>query len=212
MWELSALKRIFSLNQDILIRTLALVSTFAVFTNLSAVMGTKVLAGNTLLLQVVTLAAYFIDGIAFATESIAGNLQGKGAKAQLIPLLKTAGSTSLIAGLSFAAVFSLFPQALFGLLTSHADVIAQINSYLWWLFPILGFGSIAYMLDGYFLGLTAGKVLRQSTLIAALIGFAPMAIAAWYWQTNHLLWLALALFMATRSITLSLKINRDKIR
>jgi len=207
IWELSALKKIFSLNQDILIRTLALVSTFAVFTNLSAVMGTKVLAGNTLLLQVVTLAAYFIDGIAFATESIAGNLQGKGAKAQLLPLVKLAGSTSLIAGLSFAAVFTLFPQALFGLLTSHEDVIAQISNYLWWLFPILGFGSIAYMLDGYFLGLTAGKILRKSTLIAALVGFAPMAIAAWYWQINHLLWLALALFMVTRSITLSLKIN-----
>ena len=207
LWELSALKKIFILNQDILIRTLALVSTFAVFTNLSAVMGTEVLAGNTLLLQVVTLAAYFIDGIAFATESIAGNLQGQGAKAQLLPLLKLAGSASLIAGLSFAAVFSLFPQALFGLLTSHADVIAQINNYLWWLFPILGFGSIAYMLDGYFLGLTAGRILRQSTLIAAIVGFAPVAIAAWYWQMNHLLWLALALFMATRSITLGLKIN-----
>ena len=109
--------------------------------------------------------------------------------------------------MSFAAVFTLFPQALFGLLTSHEDVIAQISNYLWWLFPILGFGSIAYMLDGYFLGLTAGKILRKSTLIAALVGFAPMAIAAWYWQINHLLWLALALFMVTRSITLSLKIN-----
>jgi len=207
IWELSALKAIFSLNQDILIRTLALVSTFAIFTNLSAGMGTRVLAGNTLLLQVVTLAAYFIDGIAFATESIAGNLQGQGKKAQLLPLLKLAGSVSLLAGLGFAIIFSFFPQTLFGLLTSHGDVIAQIKRYLGWLFPILSFGSIAYMLDGYFLGLTAGKVLRRSTLAAAIFGFAPMAIAAWYWQANHLLWLALALFMATRSITLSLKVN-----
>jgi multidrug resistance protein, MATE family len=202
IWELSALKAAFSLNKDILIRTLALVSTFAVFTNLSATMGTTILAGNTLLLQVVTLAAYFIDGIAFATESMAGNLQGQGKQAQLIPLLKLAGTVSLFAGLSFAALFSFLPQTLFGLLTSHAEIIQRIRDYLWWLFPVLGFGSIAYMLDGYFLGLTAGKILRQSTLIAAIIGFAPMAIAAWYWQMNHLLWLALALFMATRSITL----------
>ncbi|NJK55983.1 MAG: MATE family efflux transporter [Pleurocapsa sp. SU_5_0] len=207
IWELSALKAAFSLNKDILIRTLALVSTFALFTNLSATMGTTTLAGNTLLLQVVTLAAYFIDGIAFATESIAGNLHGQGAKAQLLPLLQLAGGVSLLSGLGFAAVFSFFPLPLFGLLTSHSEVIQQISNYLWWLFPVLGFGSIAYMLDGYFLGLTAGKILRQSTLIAAFIGFAPMAIAAWYWQMNHLLWLALALFMATRSITLGWKIN-----
>lgn len=207
IWELSALKAAFALNKDILLRTLALVSTFALFTNLSATMGTTTLAGNTLLLQVVTLAAYFIDGVAFATESIAGNLHGQGKKAQLLPLLKLAGTASLLAGLGFAAVFCLFPLPLFGLLTSHLEVIQQISSYLWWLFPVLGFGSIAYMLDGYFLGLTAGKILRQSTLIAAIIGFVPMAIAAWYWQTNHLLWLALALFMATRSITLGWKIN-----
>jgi multidrug resistance protein, MATE family len=207
IWELSALKAAFALNKDILIRTLALVSTFALFTNLSATMGTTILAGNTLILEVVTLAAYFIDGVAFATESIAGNLQGQGKKAQLLPLLKLAGTASLLSGLSFAVVFSLFPLPLFGLLTSHSEVILQISSYLWWLFPVLSFGSIAYMLDGYFLGLTAGKILRQSTLIAAIIGFIPMAIAAWYWQTNHLLWLALSLFMATRSITLVWKIN-----
>lgn len=205
--DLSVLKAIFVLNRDILIRTLALVSTFAVFTNLSAVMGTKILAGNTLLLQVITLSAYFIDGIAFATESIAGNLHGQGKNAGLISLLKLAGSTSLIAGLSFATMFCLFPQQLFGLLSDHTEVIEAVLTNVWWLFPILGFGSIAYMLDGYFIGLTAGKVLRQSTLIAALLGFAPFAIAAWYWQVNNLLWLALTSFMATRSITLILKIK-----
>ncbi|MGF1589219.1 MAG: guanitoxin biosynthesis MATE family efflux transporter GntT [Pleurocapsa sp.] len=206
----SALKAILVLNRDILIRTLALVSTFAVFTNLSALMGTKILASNTLLLQVVTLAAYFIDGIAFATESIAGNLQGQGKENQLIPLLKLAGSASLIAGLGFATVFCLSPERLFGLLTNHNEVIAGVRTDVWWLFPILGFGSIAYMLDGYFIGLTAGKVLRQSTLVAALLGFAPSAIAAWYWQTNYLLWLALTLFMATRSVTLLLKLKTSR--
>ncbi|GAB4538895.1 MAG: guanitoxin biosynthesis MATE family efflux transporter GntT [Pleurocapsa sp.] len=205
--DFEALKTIFTLNRDILIRTLALISTFAVFTNLSGVMGTKVLAGNTLLLQVVTLSAYFIDGIAFATESIAGNLRGQGKEDRLIPLLKLAGSTSLIAGLGFATIFCLFPQDLFGLLSDHNEVIEVVRNYVWWLFPVLGFGAIAYMLDGYFLGLTAGKVLRHSTLIATVFGFAPVAILAWYWQTNNLLWLALALFMTTRSITLLLKIK-----
>ena len=207
LWEPSALKAIFNLNQNILIRTLALVSTFAIFTNISSHLGTGVLAANTLLLQVVTLAAYFIDGIAFATESIAGNLHGRGAKEQLLPLLKLAGSGSLLAGMCFAIAFCLFPQFLFGLLTNHNSVIARVEDYVWWLFPVLGFGSLAYMLDGYFLGLTAGKILRQSTLIAAIAGFAPMAIAAWYWQLNHLLWLALTLFMVARSLTLSWKVN-----
>ena len=205
--DLAAIKATFFLNRDILIRTLALVSTFAVFTNLSAAMGTQILAANTLLLQVVTLAAYFIDGIAFATESIAGNLQGKGSKQGLLPLLKLAGSSSLLAGLGFAIAFCLFTQPLFGLLTNHSAIITQVTNYVWWLFPVICLGSIAYVLDGYFLGLTAGKILRQSSLLASVLGFAPMAIAAWSWRSPHLLWLALALFMAARGLTLGSKVK-----
>jgi MATE family multidrug resistance protein len=61
------------------------------------------------------------------------------------------------------------------------------------------------MLDGYFLGLSEGKILKQSTIISALLGFAPCAIAAWHLQTNSLLWLALSGFMAARAITLGWK-------
>ena len=202
----SAWQQIFSLNRDITIRTLVLVSTFASFTNLSSMMGTKVLATNTLLLQVVTLGAYFIDGIAFATESIAGSLRGQKHNHQLLPLIKLAGGTSLIVGLSLSVVFGFMPESLFGLLTNHSEVINYINNYVMWLLPVLGFGSIAYMLDGYFLGLSEGRILRQSTIIATTLGFAPVAIAAWHYRNSHLLWLALSLFMAARSTTLGFKV------
>ncbi len=204
----AALKATFVLNSDILVRTFALVSSFAVFTNLSSAMGTVVLASNTLLLQVVTLAAYFIDGLAFATESFAGIFRGQGGSAGLIPLVRISGGASLILGLLFALVFNLFPEALFGLLTNHKDAIALIGNYVKWLFPVLGFGSIAYMLDGYFLGLTEGSILRKSTLIAALLGFAPVALVAWWLQNVHLLWLALSLFMVGRAVTLAVKVPR----
>ena len=98
------------------------------------------------------------------------------------------------------------PQPLFGLLTNHSAVIKTINNYVIWLLPVLGFGSLAYMLDGYFLGLSEGRILRQSTLIAVSLGFAPVAIAAWHHQNSHLLWLALSLFMAARSITLGFRV------
>lgn len=206
IFDKSPWQQIFSLNRDITIRTLALVSTFALFTNLSSIMGTKVLATNTLLLQVVTLGAYFIDGIAFATESIAGSLRGQNNYKQLLPLIRLAGGISLGIGLGLSLVFCLLPQPLFRLLTNHGEVIEYISNYVVWLLPVLGFGSIAYMLDGYFLGLSEGKILRTSTIVAASVGFAPMAIAAWYYHNSHLLWLALSLFMVARSITLSLKV------
>ncbi len=204
----SALRAAFVLNGEILVRTFALVSTFAVFTNLSSGLGTTVLSTNAVLLQVVTLAAYFIDGLAFATETLAGVFRGKGAIAQLTGLVWVSGAASLSLGLLFAIAFILIPIPLFQLLTNHAEILAQISSYVVWLLPVLGFGSIAYMLDGYFLGLTEGRILRISVLTATLVGFAPMAVAAWYLHSSHLLWLSLALFMLVRSATLAVQVPK----
>ncbi|NES86807.1 MAG: MATE family efflux transporter, partial [Moorea sp. SIO2B7] len=125
---------------------------------------------------------------------------------QLVPLLKIVGGSSLLLGLNLAFLFMLFPQTLFGLLTNHTEVIESITLYVPWLLLVLGFGSIAFMLDGYFLGLAAGETLRNSTVIALVVGFVPMAVASWQFQSVHLLWLALSLFMAGRAIVLGVKL------
>lgn len=201
-WNLQAIKGLFLLNRDILVRTFALVLSFALFTNFSSALGRETLAANTLLLQVVTLSAYFIDGIAFATESFAGRYYGSGDRTHLRRLLTLGGFTSVALGLSFALAFVLFPAPLFGLLTGHQAVIAIVKTYVGWLIPILGLGAIAYMLDGYFLGLTAGKILRNATVLAAGVGFLPLALLAQSLGSAHLLWLALVGLMAARALTL----------
>ena len=108
IWQPQVIRKTFILNRDILIRTFALISTFAVFTNLSSYMNTLVLVTNTLLLQVVTLAAYFIDGLAFATESLAGKSYGAGNQEQLKALVKLSGIISVGIGLIFAIVLHRF--------------------------------------------------------------------------------------------------------
>ncbi|WP_416676403.1 guanitoxin biosynthesis MATE family efflux transporter GntT [Egbenema bharatensis] len=209
LYDPLTLRAAFSLNRDILIRTFALVTTFSVFTNLSSILGTVVLSANTIMLQVITFAAYFIDGLAFATESLAGLFQGQRATHQLTRLVQVSGGASLGLGLLFATTTILLPTSLFGLLTHHAAILDRLTQDVVWLLPILGFGSIAYMLDGYFLGLTRGQILRRSSLIASLVGFAPMAILAWQARSTQLLWLALSLFMLARALTLGLQVPRS---
>ncbi|MDB9315959.1 guanitoxin biosynthesis MATE family efflux transporter GntT [Spirulina sp. CS-785/01] len=208
LWERQALGEVFTLNGDILIRTFALITAFSLFTNFSSALGTVILAANTLLLQVITLAAYFIDGIAFATESLAGNLHGQKDKKGLPRLLWLSGSVSVVLGLMFAGGFILFPQFFFGLLTRHDEVIARVGDYILWLLPVLGFGGVAYSLDGYFLGLTAGRTLRVAMVISTGVGFLPLALVAWWWQSPQLLWLALTGLMVVRCVTLGWVVPR----
>jgi MATE family multidrug resistance protein len=171
-------------------------------------MGTMMLTENALLLQVVTLAVYFIDGLAFATESLAGIFRGKDDNEQLASLVQISGGTSLILGLTLALVFVVFPEPLFGVLTNHSEIIDSIHSYVSWLLPVLGFGSLAFILDGYFLGLAEGPTIRSAALSATLVGFVPIAIAGWLLHSSHLLWLAMSLFMAARVVTLGVQVPR----
>ncbi|MDJ0598422.1 MAG: guanitoxin biosynthesis MATE family efflux transporter GntT [Crocosphaera sp.] len=194
------------LNRDLFIRTFILLSAFSLFTNVSSAMGTLVLAENSVLLQVFSLVVYFIDGLAFATESLAGNFKGQGSKKQLIPLLKFSGGISFTLALVSVFILISFPQTLFGLLTNHQEIFPYLQSHVIWLLPVLGFGSIAFILDGYFIGLAEGVMLRNTALGSTFIGFVPVATIAWHYNNSNLLWLALSLFMATRVILLGLKI------
>jgi MATE family multidrug resistance protein len=204
--EGAALRSLFGLNRDLLVRTFALLTAFSVFTNLSSAFSKELLTVNTLLLQVISLAAYFIDGLAYATESCAGMWHGQGEQLGLERLLRMSCGWSLGLGLLFAGVYNLVPRPLFQLLTHQSAILSAIPRYVGWLFPVLGFGSIAYALDGYFLGLGAGRALRNASLLATLLGFLPVALLGWYYHRPQGLWLAMTLFMALRSTALALQV------
>ncbi|MBE9036541.1 guanitoxin biosynthesis MATE family efflux transporter GntT [aff. Roholtiella sp. LEGE 12411] len=208
VFDWAALKDTVALKSNILIRFLALISTYAIFTNLSAAMGTTVLAENGLLLQIALLSQFTIQGVGMTTQTLTGNFKGKGTTEQMNPLLTVSILTSLLIAMAFAAISVLFPDTLFNLLTNHAEINEHINSYTIWLLPLLAFTAIAFMLEGYFIGLKEGAKLRNAVLLAFGLGFIPLALTGWYLHNNHLLWMALVSYMATIIIVLGLQLPR----
>lgn len=202
LWDLAQIRRMVSLNRDIWVRTLMLVGSFSGFTVLSAGLGTVVLAANSLMIQMLSLAAYLIDGYGFATESLAGLLYGQRDLARLQVLLWLSGGASLGTGILAGLMFWGFPGFWFGLLTQQEPLLGHIQAHVGWLVPVLGFGSLAYMLDGYFLGLSQGRILRWGSVAATGLGFAPLGALAGWLGSSHLLWLAMVGFMAGRAISL----------
>jgi MATE family multidrug resistance protein len=80
LFDKQALSLMITSNFDIMIRTLLQVFAFAYFINQSAQFGNSVLAANHILLQLVSFAAFFLDGFAFVTEALVG--QAIGAKSR----------------------------------------------------------------------------------------------------------------------------------
>jgi len=198
------LAALITLNREILVRTLGLITTFALFTNFSSMLGTVTLAANAILLRVLNLASYFIDGAAFATESLAGIFRGERNVHDLRRLVRLSLILGETCALIFIGALVLWPAALYGVLTSHSEVLAAAVQFGWWLVPVLLFGAVAYIYDGLFLGLTEGRALRNSMLFSAAIVFLPIAWLAVRFENNHLLWLAMMLFMVARAATLGL--------
>ncbi|MEE3151220.1 MAG: MATE family efflux transporter, partial [Acidobacteriota bacterium] len=191
------------LNRDILFRTLGLITALSLFTNLSSVLGTTVLAANAILLRVQYLASHFIDGAAFATESLAGTFRGQGDPKGLLKLLRLSLVVGFACALGFAVLVVIAPGFLYPLLTSHQEVVEVATRFGYWLIPVLLFGSAAYIYDGFFLGLTAGRVLRNSMLFSTILIFGSVSWVAVARGDNHILWLAMTLWMVSRAATLS---------
>ena len=206
VFDWQALKSTVVLKSNILIRYLAMITAYSIFTNLSAGMGTEVVAANGLLLQIVLLSQFTVNGIGLTTQTLIANFRGKGETEQMMPLLNVSIFTGMVIALIFAWMSITFPRAIFGLLTNHADVSQSAIAYMNWLLPLLSCGASAFILEGYIIGLKESTKLRNSALTALGFGFTPVVVVAWYLQNNHLLWLSLTLYMAILSISLGLRV------
>ncbi|QYX29950.1 guanitoxin biosynthesis MATE family efflux transporter GntT [Sphaerospermopsis torques-reginae] len=201
-----ALKNTMALKSNIFIRFLALISAYAIFTNLSASMGKTVLAENGLMLQIALLSQFTIQGVGVTTQTLIANFKGKGNQQQMMPLLFVSMVTAIAIAVTFALVSMIFPDQVFGLLTNHSEVNTNINQYTIWLLPVLVITAIAFILEGYFIGLKESVILRNAVLLAFFVGFSPLAIAAWYFHNNHLLWSTLVSYMTTLMVVLAIQI------
>src|SRR5690606_27351309 len=76
--ELAAYRSLVAVNGNIFIRTLCLIAAFAWFHGQGARFGDMPLAANAILLQMVNLLAYGLDGFAHAAEALVGEALGAG--------------------------------------------------------------------------------------------------------------------------------------
>lgn len=208
IWNRGAFQASFTLNGNILLNNLLFSLAIIIFNYQGVGLGTSIYAENALLIEIASLNAFLAEGVGFSVETLSGNYKGKGSSEQLVPLVSIATAVSLFIGLGLASLAVLFPNSFFGLLTNHSEITGLIDVYVFWLLPLLGFTSIAFILEAYFLGLTEGETVRNVSLISFIIGFVPTVFFACQLHNNHILWLALCLYLLTRIIGFAIQLPR----
>ena len=192
--------RLLALNRDIMLRSLLLQICFASVTILGARMGSDVVAVNAVLMTLLTFTAYALDGFAYAVEAHSGQAYGAGNSNQLIKVWHAACRQAGLVALMFATLYALWGEHIVALLTSLPVLQQQADRYLAWQVVLPLVGVWCYLLDGMFIGATRGAEMRNSMAVAAL-GFG-VALISLPWLGNHGLWLAVAVFLALRGLSL----------
>ncbi|MGL5391838.1 MAG: MATE family efflux transporter [Shewanella sp.] len=190
------------LNRDIFIRSLCLQAAFAFMTFEGAGLGDNTVAANAVLLNLLLVISYALDGIAYYAEAEVGRAVGRGKARELAAAVSLAWAWSAVVALGFCLVFGLWGGQIIGLLTSITEVQTTAQTYLIWLIfmPLISFSS--YLFDGVYIGAAKGKVMRNSMIFATFGAFFPTWWLLQEWG-NHALWGAMAAFMLTRSVTLA---------
>ncbi|MDG1476692.1 MAG: MATE family efflux transporter [Vicingaceae bacterium] len=199
--ELSAIKKFVGVNADILIRTLCLIFSLSFFKVMSAKEGDLIGAANILLLEFVTIAAYGIDGFAFAAESISGKYFGGKDKVNLKKAIRYCFYWGFGLGTVYALAYLVFGKNILEVLTNQTEVVNLAMEYIVWLiaFPILS--VVPFVWDGVYIGLTSSKAMRNTMLFSTFVIFIPSYYVLAHFWGNHGLWLAMILFVLARGIS-----------
>jgi len=186
-------------NAHLLVRTMALVFTFAFVTAAGARLGGLVLAANAVLMNMLALISFALDGFAHAAEALVGKAVGAKNKKALQQTVRLTLKWSLYVSVLLSLFFVGGGKILIRLLTDLPDVIEIASQYIPWFYVLPLIGVWSYLYDGVFVGATRAREMRNIMLFSTFAVFLP----AWYaFQElgNHGLWLAFTIFLASRGI------------
>ncbi len=196
------IKNFFIINLDLFIRSVCFLFVYAGFTSLAAEFGDVLLAVSTIMMKLMLLYSYFIDGFAYAGEALTGKYVGAKDIISLKKAVKVIFVWCIGIGLASTLMYYIAGEPLFRLMTDNEEVIGEAGRFLPWLLVMPVISCIAFTWDGIFIGATASKAIRNS-MIFAVIGF----FAAYYALTDSLniqsLWVAFMVHLLIRTVYLS---------
>ena len=197
LFDRKAMARFFTVNRDILLRTLFLVGVNFFFISAGARQGDVILSVNTLLMTLFTLFSYVMDGFAYAGEALSGKYYGARNRDTFTGLVHALFRWGAAMAAAFTLVYAVGGNAFLSLLTNETYVVEAAEPYFYWAVSIPVAGVAAFIFDGIFIGITATRGMLVSSVVAALAFFA-IDLSLQSVVGNHALWLAFIVYLAMR--------------
>ncbi len=190
-------KFFFTINRDIFIRTLCLVSVTVFFTKTGSNEGTKILASNALLMQFFIIYSYVTDGLANAAEAMSGKYAGAKDAVNLKRTIIALFHCGFIITIYFTGIYVLAGKTFVNLLTNIPEVLQATDAYIPWIYFIPFAALLAMVWDGVFIGMTYTRGMLISMATATFVFFSIYYVTHSF-LANHALWLAFLSYLFCR--------------
>ena len=206
--QLHKIKKFFALNADLFARSLGILFIYAGLTSLSANYGDVALAANSVMMKLMMLYSYFVDGFAYAGEALSGRYIGAKDKNSLVKAVKVIFLWCVGTSLFSLLGYWIGGEWMFRFLATDPLVIAESASYLPWLLVMPVVGGAAFAWDGIFIGATATRAIRNSMLWAVAGFFASY----WIFSNSigvHALWAGYMIHLVIRTLYLTVTAKKE---
>ena len=172
------IRSFFRINLDLFVRSFSMLVVYNGFTIIATYYGDTQLAVSAVMMKLLLLYSYFVDGFAYAGEALTGRFIGEQDREQLHKVIRLLFVWCLgIAALSTLA-YAVIPQTLISIITDDPEVHEGCKPYLFWLLLMPVFSCIAFVWDGVYIGATASRALRNATVGSALAFLATYFLCA----------------------------------
>lgn len=202
-----------TINRDIFLRTLCVVTAYTFFTVASARFGDTILTTNAVLMQLFTLFSFLADGFAYAGEALSGRFVGERNAEALHRFIRRLMGWSLIIAVAFVGVYALCWRQLLAIFSPSSTLIATAGRYIVWIIAVPLVGAVPFMIDGIMIGATRTRILRN-TVFYALVLYLAVFYALAPLLGNTALWIAFLTFLFARGFFLyvcSGRLNVERI-
>lgn len=189
-------------NSNIMLRTLALLSGFAWFADQGAKFGDITLAANHILLQFVSLSAFFLDGYAHVVEMLTGQAFGAKDLNRFVQGIRDSTQLAAVTALLLALIIWIGGSEAIDFLTQDNSVRIIAKQHLPYVAMYVSVSFIAFQLDGVFIGAMQSKAMRNTGIISLTL-FVGAGFFLVSWGSNKGLWLAFIAYVLVRGISLS---------
>lgn len=155
-------------NGNLFIRSLCFMLIYCGFTSLASRYGDTLLAVGTIVMKLLMLFSYFIDGFAYAGEALCGRYIGAGDKPSLKSAVKWLFVWAIAIGVASTFAYAFGGEWMVRIMTTETAVIEAARPYLLWLTLMPIVSCAAFMWDGIFVGATAMVPIRDGMIWACV--------------------------------------------